>query len=200
MKSSRQLRHHSRSWRLLFFLLVASCRQNPAFNENIAPIVFKNCAPCHRPGEAGPFPLLTYQDVARRAKTIAAVTQARYMPPWPADPAYSHFAGERVLKADEIQMIKTWVANGTPEGDPAKLPPQPVFPAGSRYGKPDLVVKMREPFLIPGDNKDHFMVIKIPYEIPHDQFVRAIEFVPDNRKLIHHMNGHIVQYADKTKN
>ena len=122
------------------------------------------------------------------------------MPPWPADPAYSHFAGERVLKADEIQLIKTWVANGTPEGDPAKLPPQPVFQAGSRYGKPDLVVKMREPFLIPGDNKDRFMVIKIPYEIPHDQFVRAIEFVPGNRKLIHHMNGHIVQYDDKKKN
>ena len=122
------------------------------------------------------------------------------MPPWPADPSYSHFIGERVLGDDEIQMIKRWVENGAPAGDPAKVPPPPAFPQGSVYGTPDLVVKMREPLLIPGDNKDRFMVIKIPYEIPQDRFVRAIEFVPGNRKLIHHMNGHIVQYDDKKKN
>src|SRR5207249_5565490 len=81
----------------------------------------------------------------------------------------------------------------------ARLPPKPDFPEGSMLGKPDLVVKMREPVRIPGDNKDRFMVIKIPYELPHDRFIRAIEFVPGNRKLIHHMNGHIVQYDDKKK-
>src|SRR5258706_10303024 len=110
------------------------------FAHDIAPIIFRNCAPCHRPGEAGPFPLLTYQDVAKKAKTIAAVTQARYMPPWPADPSYSHFIGERVLGNDEIQMIKQWVENGAPAGDPAKLPPPPAFPQGYVYGKPELLV------------------------------------------------------------
>jgi Copper type II ascorbate-dependent monooxygenase, C-terminal domain len=120
------------------------------------------------------------------------------MPPWPADPSYSHFLGERVLKDDEIRMIQSWVTAGTPVGDPAKLPPQPQFPK-SAYGKPDLVVKMREPMRISGDNTDRFMVIKIPYEIPKAAFVRAIEFVPGNRKLIHHMNGHIVQYDDKKR-
>jgi hypothetical protein len=128
--------------------------------------------------------------VVKKAKTIAAVTKAHYMPPWPADPSYSHFIGERVLRDDEIQAIQRWVENGTPEGDPANRPPSPEFHRDSIYGKPDLVVKMKEPLLIPGDNKDRFMVIKIPYEIPQDRFVRAIEFVPGNRKLIHHMNGH----------
>jgi hypothetical protein len=185
------------------FLLLAGCQsqridKTPTFNEDIAPIIFKNCAPCHRPSEAGPFPLLTYDDVLKKAKTVAAVTQARYMPPWPADPSYSHFLGERVLKDDEIRMIQRWVAAGSPAGDPAKLPPQPQFPE-SAFGKPDLVVKMREPMRIPGDNTDRFMVIKIPYEIPKATFVRAIEFVPGNRKLIHHMNGHIVQYDDKKR-
>jgi hypothetical protein len=186
------------------FLLSASCngsnyrKENPTFSEDIAPIVFKNCAPCHRPGEAGPFPLLTYEDVKRKAKTIAAVTQARYMPPWPADPTYSHFLRERVLNEEQITLIKNWVANGMPAGDPSKLPQPPQFPQ-SAYGKPDLVVKMKEPIHIPGDNKDRFMVIKIPYEIPADRYVRAIEFVPGNRKLIHHMNGHVVQYDDKKR-
>src|SRR5262245_54173708 len=144
-----------RKLRLICLIFIAGCRQThtPTFNTDIAPIVFKNCAPCHRPGEAGPFSLLTYQDVLKKAKTITAVTQARYMPPWPADPSYSHFISERVLQDNEIQMIRQWVENGAIEGDPAKLPPKPDFPESSRYGKPDLVVRMREPFLIPGDNK-----------------------------------------------
>lgn len=28
------------------------------FYKHIAPIVYQSCAPCHRPGEPGPFPLL----------------------------------------------------------------------------------------------------------------------------------------------
>ena len=205
-------------WFPLLALLLQSCSQgtqrktDPTFNEDIAPIIFKNCSPCHRPGEAGPFPLLTYEDVLRKAKTIKAVTESRYMPPWPADPSYSHFTGERLLENDEIEMIKAWVENGSPPGDTSgeaqarqraaltKVPPPPEFPQGSTFGKPDLVVKMREPLHIPGNNEDHFMVIKIPYEMPQDRFVRAIEFVPGNRKLMHHMNGHIVQYDDKKKN
>ncbi|MEO5571104.1 MAG: cytochrome c [Bacteroidia bacterium] len=174
-------------------------KKNPTFTEDIAPLVFKNCSPCHHPGEAGPFSLLTYQDVLKKAKTIMLVTQARYMPPWPADAAYTHFIGERVLTDPEIEMIKTWVENGCPPGDVSKLPPQPQFPKGSMLGKPDLVLKMQEPYLIKGDNKDRFMVIKIPYEIPNDTFIRVIEFVPGNRQLLHHMNGHIVQYNDDNK-
>ena len=185
---------------LLFFGCQSrSIKANPTFSEDIAPVIFKNCAPCHRPGEAGPFPLLSYNDVLKKARTIAAVTKSRYMPPWPADPSYSHFLGERVLTDDQIRMIASWVENGSPRGDPARLPPQPQFPRDSALGTPDLVVKMRDPVPLPGDNKDHFFVIKIPYEIPQDRFVRAIEFVPDNRKLMHHMNGHIVQYEDKKK-
>ncbi len=179
-------------------LLIAGCDRTPSFNRDIAPVIFKNCSPCHRPGEAGPFSLLTYDDVRRKAKTIQAVTRARYMPPWPADPSYSHFLGERVLSDNEIQMITTWVDHGSPEGAPGTAPPQPQFPAYV-LGKPDLVIKMKKPVHIPGDNKDHFMVVKIPYEIPEAKFVRAIQFVPGNRKLIHHMNGHIVQYEDQKK-
>src|SRR5262245_4327878 len=105
----------------LGFVLLVGCQSqsvkpNPTFNEDIAPIVFKNCVPCHRPGQVGPFPLLTYEDVSKRAETIADVTQSRYMPPWPADPSYMHFLGERVLTDQEIQLIASWVKTGTPAG------------------------------------------------------------------------------------
>src|SRR6516165_2112081 len=154
--------------------LFASCshadriKENPTFAEDIAPIIFKNCAPCHRPGEAGPFSLLSYDDVKKKAKTIAAVTQARYMPPWPADPSYSHFLRERVLTDEQIALIRNWVARGEMAGDLAKAPPVPQFPQESTFGKPDLAVKMHDPVHIPGDNKDRFMVIKLPYELPAD--------------------------------
>jgi hypothetical protein len=51
------------------------------FSHDIAPIVYRECAPCHHPGEAAPFPLLTYEDVKKRAALIATVTQSGYMPP-----------------------------------------------------------------------------------------------------------------------
>ena len=72
--------------------ILSSCQQKtPTWSEEIAPIVYKNCSVCHRPGEAGPFPLLSYRDVAKRARTIARMVSSRRMPPWPADPEYSHF-------------------------------------------------------------------------------------------------------------
>src|ERR1700744_2443787 len=73
------------------------------WSRHIAPIIFKNCTPCHRPGESGPFNLLSYADAVKKAKLIKFVTQTRYMPPWPADPAYSHFIGENVLTPAEIE-------------------------------------------------------------------------------------------------
>jgi hypothetical protein len=167
----------------------------PTFAKDIAPIVYENCTPCHRPGEAGPFTFITYADVKRKAGMIKEVTTSRFMPPWPADPSYSHFADERYLTSEQIKMIGRWVDNGCPMGDSTRLPASPHFPTGSMLGKPDLVIKMPNHFLIKGDNTDKFLVMKLPYQIPRDTFVKMIEFVPGNRKLLHHMNGHLIQYA-----
>lgn len=186
---------------LFFIQALFSCNSQKApapgevtFTEHIAPIVFKNCSPCHRAEEAGPFPLLTYEDISKRAQMIKFVTGIRFMPPWPADPAYVHFVGERKLTDEEIKLIADWADNGTKLGDASHIPPIPEFPSGSLFGKPDLVVKMPNWFPIEGNNTDHFRVMKIPFEIPADTFVRFIEFVPHNRKLLHHMNGHLITY------
>src|SRR6266404_6858309 len=90
----------------------------PTFNKDIAPILYQNCASCHRPGEVAPFSLLSYQDAAKRAKLIATVTERRYMPPWKPEPGYGNFANERRLTDTQIALIKDWAANGAPEGDP----------------------------------------------------------------------------------
>jgi hypothetical protein len=194
---------------LCISLLVAACRppvadltydlpENVNFNEHIAPIVHANCSPCHRDGGGAPFELITYRDVARRAKMVKQVTADRFMPPWPADPTYSSFVGERTLSADQIAMIAAWADAGAPQGDGA-APVPPLYPAMSMLGVPDLVLSFRDSIHIPADNRDRFMVIKVPFELQRDTFVRAIEFVPGNRQLVHHMNGHLLSYVPEKR-
>ena len=195
---------------LLYFnvfiaFFIASCSssklpENITYSEHIAGIIFKNCSSCHRPGEAGPFTLLTFQDAVSRAKLIKYVTQTRYMPPWPADASYSHFIDEKVLTDDEIAMIGTWVDNGCPIGDSTKAPKTPAFAVGSQLGKPDLIIKLRDVYKINGNGKDLFLLMRVPYQIPTDTFISTIEIVPDNRKLVHHVNAQLLSYEfDKKK-
>ncbi len=169
------------------------------FNGDIAGIIHAQCMPCHRPGEAGPFNLVTYDDVKKKARTVVKVIRSGLMPPWPADPTYQTYIGERILTEKEKQLIEDWVAAGCPEGSHLPAPIPPVYPEGSQLGTPDLVIMMEEPFVIPGDNRDRFMVIKVPYEIERDTFLKMVEYVPGNRALSHHVNGHIIQYADHEK-
>lgn len=168
------------------------------FAAHIAPIIYKNCTKCHMPGEAGPFTLLSYGDVAKRSKLIQYVTEKRIMPPWPADPSYSHFANEMYLTDGEIALIKRWVETGSLPGDTSHMDRPEQINTDLNLGKPDLIVQVPR-IKIPGNNTDLFAVVKIPYEIPHDTFVRAIEFVCGNKKLVHHMNGHLVQYREGMK-
>src|ERR1041385_2301693 len=112
----------------------------PSFNNDLAPILYQQCATCHRPGEVAPFSLLTYEDASKRAKLIATVTQRRYMPPWKPEPGYGHFANERRLTDAQITLIQEWADGGAPEGDPNQKPMPPVFVDGWQGGKPDQIL------------------------------------------------------------
>ncbi len=193
-------------WLFLFnvlsLLVMISCGDDKApepitFSVHIAPLIYKNCTSCHRPGEAGPFNLLTYKDVSSRKQLIKTVTQSRFMPPWPADASYTHFVDEKVLTQDEIDLIGKWVEGGCLIGDSTKIPAPPVFPQGSQLGKPDLVIKLRDVYNIKGDVQDRFLLMRVPYELPEDTFIKTIEVVPGNRKLLHHVNAQLLSYDPK---
>jgi hypothetical protein len=121
------------------------------------------------------------------------------MPPWPADPTYTRFRDEKILTQEEIDLIGAWADAGAPGGDLESLAPPPEFPLGSQLAEPDLVVEMPEPFQIRGDSTDRFTIVRIPFEFPVDTFVRVVEFVPGNRALVHHMNGHLITYEEGKK-
>jgi len=166
--------------------------------HDIAPIVHKSCSPCHRPGTPAPFDLLTYEDVAKRSKMLKFVTETRYMPPWPADHHYTNFLDEKILTEEEIALFARWHKQGAPLGPKEEMPPMPQFTEGSMLGEPDLVIPV-PPFLVQGNNRDNFLMIKAPYAIDRDTFVRMAEFVPGRNQLVHHMNGHMIRYAPGAK-
>src|ERR1022692_3040702 len=97
------------------------------FYRNIAPIVYRECAPCHRPGESAPFPLLTYDDVKKHGSQIVDVTKRRYMPPWQPEQGYGDFAEEHRLSDAQIHLIQEWVEQGALAGSPAQAPAPPKF-------------------------------------------------------------------------
>lgn len=156
------------------------------FSEHIAPILYENCVTCHRPGEAAPFPLISYEDVSRRARLIADVTESRYMPPWHAEPGFGDFLDERRLTDAQIERIAEWVRQGTPRGDATKMPKLPAFTDGWQLGKPDLVLEMPEAFEVPADGPDVYRNFAIPTGITEDKWVRAVEFRPSSRQVVHH--------------
>jgi hypothetical protein len=196
----------SQKFSILFLLpFLFSCKEDvpskavPTWSADIAVILYKNCTPCHRPGQSGSFDLLGYNDAFKKSKLIKFVTQTRYMPPWPADDSYSHFIGERVLSIEEISLIKTWVDTGAQRGDSLSEPKVPEFYTGSFFGKPDMVIKAQKPVEIKGNGTDVFLIMKYPYALQRDTFVDFVEFVPHQRKVIHHVNGHLLSYeANRT--
>lgn len=140
---------------------------------------------------------MSYHDARLKGNQIRFVTRTRYMPPWPADFNYTHFAGENYLTDDQIALIGAWVEQGMPRGDSLKEPKPPVYYDQSFFGKPDLVIRCPEPVKIKGNGTDAFLIMKFPYSIAQDTFADLIEFVPHQRKLVHHVNGHLIGYDQK---
>lgn len=160
--------------------------QKVNFNDQIAPIIHQNCSPCHRPGEAGPFSLITYADVKAKAKFIQKVTETRYMPPWKAEVGFGEFQNERILKESEIQLIKDWVAGGLKEGPKKKLT-IPNFRSQSQLSaKPDLVLKIDKAYQIPQNNKEEFIMFSLPTNLTENKQIKSVEFRPGNKQLVHH--------------
>jgi hypothetical protein len=195
---------------LLFIsvLVLGSCADNSKmptasepvlFAEHIAPIIYSNCSKCHNQEGAAPFSLIHYEDIAPKAKLIAYVTENRIMPPWPADPTYTHFANETYLSEEQINLIKRWADEGCLPGDTSKLVQPEWLSKKGPTGEPDLIVHMPKPIHVPGNNTDLFMVLKIPFELPKDTIIRAIEFVPGNKRLVHHVNTHIIRFDPNKK-
>jgi tetratricopeptide (TPR) repeat protein len=158
------------------------------FYKQVAPIVYRSCAPCHRPGEPGPFPLLTDTDVRKHGAQIVSVIQRGYMPPWLPEKGRGDFQEERRLTADQIRTIEEWVRQGAPSGSPADAPPRPQFVPGWQLGEPDLVIEAATPYSLRADGPDEYWNFVLPLKVPGTRWVKAIEIRPGNLRAVHHAN------------
>jgi Tetratricopeptide repeat len=175
----------------LVFAFSAWAEQAPApptFAHDIAPIIYSNCASCHHAGAAGPFPLLTYEDVKKHAHQIADVTRSRYMPPWLPEPGFGDFQDERRLTADQIHLIGDWVRAGAPEGPASELPTPPQFTSDWQLGQPDMVLRAPQPYSVPASGPDTFWNFIFRPDLETTRYVRAIEIRPGANRLVHHAN------------
>lgn len=156
------------------------------YTRDIAPIINTRCLNCHREGQAAPFALGSYEQVAKRADWIVSVTQDRIMPPWIPNPGHERFVGERWLTDRELVLLEQWADSGRARGHETDQPPTPEFAEGWLLGEPDMVLKMPEPFTVYANGPDLFQNFVIPVDVPSDKMVAAIEFHPGNKRVVHH--------------
>jgi mono/diheme cytochrome c family protein len=170
-----------------------SSAKNVTFNKDIAPIFFKSCAECHRPGESAPFSVLSYKDVRPWAKSIREKVANREMPPWHADPHTGEWANDRRLKQQEIDAITAWIDSGAKEGDARDLPATPQFAEGWTIGKPDVVIEMPEEFTLGASGPDEYQYFDAPTNFTEDKYVQMAEARPGNRRVVHHVIAFVVR-------
>jgi hypothetical protein len=164
----------------------------PAFAKDVAPILQKHCVTCHRPGEAAPFSMLTYEQTKPWAATIKMVVTQKIMPPWYADPQYGHFANERSLSADEIRTLVAWVNSGAQKGDAEAMPAQAEnFVEGWGIPAPDVVFQLPKPFPVPASGVIDYQYVIVPTGFTEDKWVQMLEVRPTDRAVVHHIIAYL---------
>jgi mono/diheme cytochrome c family protein len=164
----------------------------PTWSDGIEALFRERCQGCHRPGDIAPFPLLEHGDAAARARRILRAVERRRMPPWKPVPGFGDFADGRRLDEAEIAMIRAWVAAGAPAGAPVAAPARRPDAEAWRLGRPDDELAPAEAFEVPSADRDLYRCFVIPTRYAEDRYLRAVEFLPGDRRVVHH----IITYLD----
>ena len=172
--------------------------QNPNYSEDIAPIIYNKCLQCHHSGGIAPLSLETYADAISNAGMIQHVTSSGEMPPFLADTLYQEYAYENTLNIDEISTILNWVLNGVPLGDTSLLPPFPSFSNSSNLGPADLEITIPVYSSNATSNSDDYVCFSIPSGLTQDRQVRAIEVIPGNIQIVHHVLVSIDEFGSSS--
>jgi hypothetical protein len=165
----------------------AASASAPTFSRDVAPIFFKNCTNCHRPGEIAPMSLLTFKDARPWAKSIATQVSKGAMPPWHADPSHGAFLNDRRLTDAEKDTIVKWANSGAPEGNPADMPAAATYATEWLIGKPDAVFSMQEDYPIPAQGEINYQYFEVPTTFTEDKWIQAMEVRAGDPAVLHHV-------------
>jgi hypothetical protein len=176
----------------------AQPQREVTFSKDVAPIFERACQTCHRPGSIAPMSLLSYKDARPWARSIREKVIKRVMPPWHIDRSVgvSKFKDDPSLSDAEIATIVSWVDHGAPEGSPADLPPPVDFGALNQWhiGKPDIVVSMKQPYVLKAKGGDEYYDVEIDPGFTEDVYIQAVETKPDSGfRVVHHCTTNLVE-------
>ncbi len=173
---------------LLLFAVFANnlvTAQIPNWSEHVAPILYKNCTSCHISGGIAPFSLVGYSNAQSMASSIAGSADSKRMPPWPANPNYKRYAHERILSQSEIETLKQWANNNAPSGNLSLAPADPTPITGSQIA--NATIKLKMPNYTVNTSADMYRCFVLPTNIPQNEYVTALEVIPGNRQIVHHV-------------
>ena len=179
-------------WSVALFLgsspvLPAQLKEAPVFSKDVAPILYQHCASCHRAGQIAPMSLLSYEEVRPWAASIREKVATGAMPPLHSAAPAGRFSNDRRLSDAEKAVISRWVAGGAPKGDLKDLPPVPAFTDDWEIGKPDAVITMPEPYVVPARGTIAYQNVTMPTNFAEDKWIQAIEVRPGTRSVVHHI-------------
>ena len=163
----------------------------PTYTKDVAPILQKHCQSCHRPGEAAPFSMLTYEETRPWAGAMKVAVRSKTMPPWYADPQIGHFSNDRSLSQKDIDTIVAWSTAGAPKGDPKDMPPSVNFLEGWDIPKPDVTFQLPKEFAVPESGMVEYQYVIVPTGFTEDKWVQAAEVRPTERSVVHHIIAYV---------
>ena len=169
------------------FPLPAQSTAAPVFSKDVAPIMYKHCASCHRAGEIAPMSLLSYEEARPWVASIREKVLTGAMPPWHSAAPKGQFSNDRRLSDAEKETILRWIAAGAPKGSVKDLPPLPAFAENWEIGKPDVVITMPEPYVVPASGVIAYQNFTAPTNFTEDKWIQAIEVRPGARSVVHHI-------------
>ena len=160
---------------------------DPTFADDVAPIFYKNCVPCHHDGGMAPFSLVEYDTAAAHVDQMRGAVEQGDMPPWHAAGPRGVFVNDRRLADADKATILRWIDSGMKPGDLTHLPPKPEFPTGWVLGEPDAILTMPDSFTVPAAGKVDYQYFQIKTPFTDERWIQSIEVRPTARAVVHHV-------------
>jgi hypothetical protein len=181
----------------------ATSGSSVTYNQDILPVLQRNCQGCHRPGQIAPMSFLSYKEVRPWAKAMKAAVVSRKMPPWFADARYGHFKNDRSLPQKDIELIAKWADTGAAEGDAKDAPATVQWPENGWEIQPDLIIEGPS-YDVPAKGLVEWTWVAVPSGFTQDTWVTSVEIKTQAPQVAHHIclsfRPHVpnVQYGSPT--
>lgn len=174
-------------------------RAGVSYTRDIVPILEEHCVACHHDGAIGPWSMDSHLMVQGFAPMMREVLLTRRMPPGQIDPhvgrPVSNAAG---LTVEQKQKLVHWIDAGAPkDGDTDPLTELTFSNPKFTLGEPDIVLNVPAQE-IPATGVIDYRYIPVQLNLDKDVWIRAMEFVPGDREVLHHVIAYLQSPADKS--